>query len=288
MKRTISIAKGKGSIGHNSREFKAENVEPTRSHLNTCFVNEDIKIVYHKLFDVALQSRNDKQKRNGCKIPDYYEKIRTSKQENLFYEIMVQVGNFENMHVTSEYGKLAEKILYKYMADFQKRNPTLYVFSAHIHMDEATPHLHIDFVPYTTGNKRGLETKTTLKGALEKLGFSGGTRSDTELNQWQNAEKEKLVEIMLEYGIEWEKRGSTKEHLSVLDYKKEMRTQEITELEKLVAEKKVEVTSLENRLTEQKADFKEVKQKKVNIKKLNEVETKSSLIGNKVTLDKDR
>ena len=159
MKRTISIAKGKGSIGHNSREFKAENVDPEHTKFNTCYINEDIHQIYHKLFNTALEEYNAKQKRNDRKIPDYYEKIRTSKQEKLFYEIIVQVGNFEDMHTTSETGKIAEKILHKYMADFQKRNPTLYVFSAHLHMDEATPHLHIDFVPYTTGNKRGLETK---------------------------------------------------------------------------------------------------------------------------------
>lgn len=208
MKRTISIAKGKGSIGHNSRDFKAENIDPDRVHLNTCYVNEDLQETYHKLFDNALECYNAKQKRNDRKIPDYYEKIRTSKQEKLFYEIIVQVGNFEDMHATSENGKIAEEILHKYMSAFQERNPTLYVFSAHLYIDEATPHLHIDFVPYTTGNKRGLETKTTLKGALNQLGFEGGTRGSTELNQWQDSEKEIVANLMLEYGIEWDKKGT--------------------------------------------------------------------------------
>lgn len=234
LKRSISIAKGKGSIGHNSRDFKAENIDPTRIHLNTCFIKEDIKEVYHKLFDTALENYNAKQKRNDRKIPDYYEKIRTSKQEKLFYEIVVQVGNFEDMSATDEIGKIAEEILHKYMAHFQQRNPTLYVFSAHLHMDEATPHLHIDFIPYTDGNKRGLDTKNTLKGALEKLGFKGGTRGSTELTQWQDSEKEKLAEILLEHDIEWEKKSSNKEHLSVLDYKKEKRAEEIIQLEEQI------------------------------------------------------
>ena len=234
MKRTISIAKGKGSIGHNSRNFKAENIDPERTQFNTCYVNEDIHRVYHKLFDTALENYNAKQKRNDRKIPDYYEKIRTSKQEKLFYEIVVQIGNFEDMSATDENGKIAEEILNKYMANFQQRNPTLFVFSAHLHMDEATPHLHIDFVPYTDGNKRGLDTKNTLKGAFEKLGFKGGTRGSTELTQWQDSEKEKLAEIMLEHGIEWEKKGSNKEHLSVLDYKKEKRAEEIIQLEEQI------------------------------------------------------
>ncbi len=234
MKRTISIAKGKGSIGHNSREFRAENIDPDRVHLNTCYINEDLQETYHKLFDNALENYNTKLKRADRKIPDYYEKIRTSKQEKLFYEIIVQVGNFEDMHATSENGKIAEEILHKYMADFQKRNPTLHVFSAHLHMDEATPHLHIDFVPYTTGNKRGLETKNTLKGALNQLGFTGGTRGSTELNQWQDSEKEFVAKLMLEHGIEWEKKGTHKEQLSVLEYKKEKRAEEVIQLEEKI------------------------------------------------------
>ena len=64
------------------------------------------------------------------------------------------------------------------------------MFSAHLHMDEATPHLHIDFIPFTTGSKRGFETRVSLKKALEALGFAGGTKSHTELNQWIEAEKQ--------------------------------------------------------------------------------------------------
>lgn len=90
----------------------------------------------------------------------------------------------------TEDGQLAAKILDEYMQDFQRRNLTLRVFSAHLHMDEATPHLHIDFIPYTTGSKRGLETRVSLKKALAELGFKGGTRSETERNQWVAAEKE--------------------------------------------------------------------------------------------------
>lgn len=271
MKRTISIAKGKGSIGHNLREFTAENIDPYRSKLNTCFVHEDIDDVYHKLFDVALEEYNAKQKRNDRKILDYYEKIRTSKQEKLFYEIIAQVGNYEDMSATDENGKIAEEILKKYMVDFQKRNPTLYVFSAHLHMDEATPHLHIDFVPYTTGNKRGLETKNTLKGALEKLGFMGGTRGDTELNQWQNAEKEKLAEIMIEHGIEWEKKGSTKKHLSVLNHKKEMRSQEVSQLEE-------KIENLQAELHTGLSEIEEVQAKKTKLQSVDDISGKPTIL----------
>lgn len=124
------------------------------------------------------------------------------------------------MGAKTENGQLAGKILNEYMQDFQQRNPTLKVFSAYLHMDEATPHLHIDFVPYTTGSKRGLDTRVSLKQALAALGFKGGTRRETELNQWVAYEKEQLAAVMREYGIEWEKKGTHEKHLSVLDFEK--------------------------------------------------------------------
>ena len=122
------------------------------------------------------------------------------------------------------------------MQDFQRRNPTLRVFSAHLHMDEATPHLHIDFVPYTTGSKRGLDTRVSLKQALSALGFKGGTRRETELNQWVSAEKQQLAAIMLEHGIEWEQKGTHEKHLSLLDFEKQERAKEVAALEKQKAE----------------------------------------------------
>ena len=140
------------------------------------------------------------------------------------------------MGAKTESGQLAAKVLDKYMQDFQQRNPTLRVFSAYLHMDEATPHLHIDFVPYTTGSKRGLDTRVSLKQALAALGFKGGTRRETELNQWVAYEKEQLAVVMLEHGIEWEKKGTHEKHLSVLDFEKKERAKEVAELEAKKAE----------------------------------------------------
>ena len=140
------------------------------------------------------------------------------------------------MGAKTENGQLAAKVLDKYMQDFQRRNPTLRVFSAYLHMDEATPHLHIDFVPYTTGSRRGLDTRVSLKQALSALGFKGGTRRETELNQWVAYEKEQLAAVMLEQGIEWEKKGTHEKHLSVLDFEKKERAKEVAELEAKKAE----------------------------------------------------
>lgn len=195
------------------------------------YCNENIRDVYHELFDEALAHYNEKQTRSDRRIDDYYEKIRSGKQEKPFHEIILQIGDRETMGAETEEGRLAAKILDEYMQDFQRRNPTLRVFSAHLHMDEATPHLHIDFVPYTTGSKRGLDTRVSLKQALSALGFKGGTRRETELNQWVAAEKQQLAAIMLENGIEWEQKGTHEKHLSLLDFEKQERAKEVAALE---------------------------------------------------------
>ena len=250
MKRTISAMVGQGSVNHNSRAFNAKNTDPERSHLNITYCHENIKAVFHELFDEALKRYNDKQTRADRKIEDYYEKIRSSKQEKPFHEIILQVGNKDDMSAESEDGQLAAAVLDEYMRGFQERNPQLRVFSAHLHMDEATPHLHIDFVPFTTGSKRGLDTRVSLKQALAAQGFQGGTRGDTEWSQWVRSEKEQLSLVMERHGIEWEDKGTHDKHLSVLDYKKEQRAKEIAVLETVKAEKESQVESQERRLKE--------------------------------------
>ena len=221
---------GKGSLNHNSRKFHAKNTDPNRTHWNVEYCNENIKDVYHELFDEALKRYNDKQTRKDRKIDDYYEKIRSGKQEKLFHEVILQIGDKDNMGSETMEGQLAAKILDEYMKGFQERNPTLRVFAAHLHLDEATPHLHIDFIPYVTGSKRGLDTRVSLKQALSSLGFKGGSRSETELNQWVQSEKQKLAMVMRENEIEWDQKGTHEQHLSVLDYKKKVREQEVEEL----------------------------------------------------------
>ena len=250
MKRTISAMVGQGSVNHNSRKFHAKNTDPERSLLNITYCQENIKTVYHELFDEALERYNAKQTRADRRIEDYYEKIRSGKQEKPFHEIILQVGNRDDMSADSEEGQLAAAVLDEYMKGFQERNPQLRVFSAHLHMDEATPHLHIDFVPFTTGSKRGLDTRVSLKQALAAQGFKGGTRGDTEWSQWVRSEKEQLSLVMERHGIEWEDKGTHDKHLSVLDYKKEQRAKEIAVLETVKAEKESQVESQERRLKE--------------------------------------
>ena len=241
---------GRGSVSHNSRKFHAQNTDPARSHLNIVYCQENIKSVYHELFDEALERYNAKQTRADRQIENYYEKIRSSKQEKIFHEIILQVGNKDDMSAEGEDGRLAAVVLDEYMRGFAERNPNLRVFSAHLHMDEATPHLHIDFVPFTTGSKRGLDTRVSLKKALAAQGFQGGTRGATEWSQWVRSEKEQLAAVMERHGIEWEDKGTHDKHLTVMDYKKEQREKEIAALEKVKSEKQRQVEGQERRVKE--------------------------------------
>ena len=248
MKRAISVSVGKGSVNHNSRKFRAENVDGSRTHLNIDYCNERIQTVYHQLFDDALKRYNEKQTRSDRRIPNYYEKIRSGNQEKPFHEIILQVGNQDDMSATGEYAELARTVLDEYYQSFQERNPNLRVFSAHLHMDEATPHIHIDFVPFTTGSKRGLDTRVSLKQALAAQGFKGGTRGATEWTQWVQSEKEQLAAVMERHDIQWEQKGTHEKHLSVLDYKKQERAKEIAALDAELAEKQDEFQTVQSRI----------------------------------------
>jgi len=266
MKRTISVMLGKGSVNHNSRKFKAENIDAERTSQNIVYCNEPIKQVYHTLFDDALERYNAKQKRADRRIDNYYEKIRTGKQEKPFHEVIIQIGNKDDMAAVTEDGRLAAKVLNEYMEDFQQRNPHMKVFSAHLHMDEATPHLHIDFVPFITGSKRGLDTRVSLKQALAEQGFAGGSRGDTEWNQWVRSEKEQLSQVMERHDIEWEQLGTHDEHLSVINFKKEERAKEVKALEKFIA-----------KMQKQKLDVQAVEQ----------IDAKNVPLSSKVMLEKE-
>ena len=241
---SISIELGKGVLDHNNRKFTAENVDKNRTQNNVEYKNIPLNEAYHILFDDALQRYNDRQKRADRKIKNYLEHIQSSKQEKSFYEIIVQVGNREDMGVGTHNEITARRILDEYMFHFEERNPNLFVFNATLHMDEATPHLHIDFIPFTTESKRGLDTRVSMKKALEAQGLYGSGRSDTETMAWLQAEKEALGYAMQEHGVLWENQGNNREHLSVLEYKKEQRSKELAELESQVSALETEAENL--------------------------------------------
>ena len=248
IERSISIMVGKGSTRHNSRKFHAKNTDPERSYMNVEYCNENIKDVYHELFEDALKKYNEKQTRSDRIISDYYEKICSGKQEKPFHEIIVQIGNRDDMGAVNWEGEVAKKILDEYYQSFRQRNPNLRVFSAHLHMDEATPHLHIDFVPFTTGSKHGLKTRVSLKQALAAQGFRGGSKHDTEWNQWVRSEKEFLSDVMQLHGIFWDEKGTQEKHLSVEDFKLQERQRDIQKAEAELERAEADLRSTKKRI----------------------------------------
>ena len=204
MKRTISAEVGKGSVNHNSRKFKAANVDPERTHLNIEYCNEPIKQVYHKLFDEALERYNAKQTRSDRRIDDYYEKIRTGKQEKPFHELIIQIGNLDDTSSGTEIGEQAKAALDEYVQGFRERNPNLYVFSAHLHMDEATPHKENEHL--IASNDRLKEENTALREqnkdyALLRKVF-GSKQVDNLVAQAREAQQAKRLQRQRSYDYE--------------------------------------------------------------------------------------
>lgn len=216
---SLSVRVDAGVVEHNNRKFVAKNVKADKISDNIIYVQKDLKQVYKETFDEALEKYNFKQKRSDRIITDYYEHIKNSNQEKLFYEAVIQFGNADNSAVGTQGGELAKQMLDDYMMEFQKRNPNFIVFNAVMHLDEATPHLHIDFVPVAHNQSRGLETRVSLKKALEETGISGTSKKESDRQQWALKEKEIMKSIAKKHGLEIENKNIHRPHLTVEEYK---------------------------------------------------------------------
>ena len=217
---SISFRSDDGCIEHNNRDFFTDNVDKSRTPNNITYIKCDLRELYHELFDEALAKYNARQNRPDRQIQDYYEHIRKSKKEKLFQEIIVMFGNSENCGVGSENWETAKIMLEEYMRDFEKRNPNLKVFNAVMHLDEATPHLHIDFVPVCRGQKQGLSTRVSMKRAIQQMGFSASGKKETEAILWGSSERAKLTEILNNHNIARQVVGAFHDHKSVEEYRR--------------------------------------------------------------------
>ena len=223
---SVSLTLGKGNaphggnIEHNNRAFLANNVNDVRSPLNISFTRNDIEDTYHQLFDAALAKYNEKQKQPCRRIKDYYDHIASGKRESPFYEVIVQFGDSITAPVGSKRGEIAKQMLTEYMKGFQERNPNLQVFNATLHLDEASPHLHIDFVPYyTKGRKNGLEKGVSMKAALEEMGYRAKGIKENQLVLWEQSEKKIMDQILKAHGCAREDKNVKHKHMSVEEYK---------------------------------------------------------------------
>lgn len=227
-KASISVVKGKGSLNHNNREFVTDNVDRDRIKDNITYKCESLEDAYRHCFDEAIRNYNAKQKRADRQIDGvagYMEQIRTSKNgEKLFYENLIQVGNMRDSGVGMEQGEVCKQVLDEYMRGFQKRNPNLYVFNAVMHLDEQTPHLHIDYIPVAHGYKNGLQARNSLDRAFREQGVDGkSNKYENRTIAWQNGEKDCIEQIMKEHGLErTEETGFKREHQDLEQYKANM------------------------------------------------------------------
>ena len=288
----ISFCQGKGSLTHNNRLFIADNVD--RSHIkdNITFIREDIGYVYEHLFAESTRRYNARQKRNDRKIHcSYYESLFHRKPTNSvvtaadkrksFYEDVVQIGRKEDSGVDTEDAQLVADCLKEYMAGYQKRNPNFVVFNAVLHMDEATPHLHIDYIP--VGHyRRGQDTQNGIAQALKEMGFGEGKGA---IARWRSSEIEVLNQICIAHGIKPLEPEKSRGSMSVKEYKEARREADRLKVENV--QLKSENENITHELAETKAMLEKANKKKVQLVDIGKIEVKPTIFGNKVTVDKD-
>lgn len=236
---TISGMTGRGSIRHNNRTFSAANIDRSRTAQNVTFCREDLKQVYHLVFDEALAAYNAKKKKTRDKIPDYYEHIRQGKQEKLFHEVIFQIGNKDDCGCGTLDGDRAAAVLKEFAESFQERNPHLRVFNAVLHMDEATPHIHIDFVPVATEQTRGLQTRVSMKQALKQQGFTSLGRNMTEWRAWMDKEKQTLAELAQAHEFEIVSLGGGRKHMDLPEYREAAQRLEAAQEQVMATEQEI-------------------------------------------------
>lgn len=224
----VSMPQGKGSQMHNRREYEKygkptpDNIDVSKSHENITLVDKDIKEAYREIFGEALDKYNAKQKRADRKIEDYCDHIKKSKNgEKLFYEDVVQWGSKDDFQ-NPQTRERAKEALVKYVEGFEERNPNLKLIGAYIHMDEVSPHLHLDYVPVANGYSRGLETRNSLDKAMKQMGFQpeNESRKNNATKLWKESERAVFGEICRGLGLEVEpERKSDRKSLTVEEYK---------------------------------------------------------------------
>ena len=216
---SISFRLDDGVIEHNNREFIANNVDAARISDNVCYVRRDIREMYAELFGRAIEEYNAKQTRADRKIPDYYEHIKKDARLKPFYEVIVQFGDMETCGLKSGKWEQAKLLLDNYIRGFEKRNPNLKIVNAVMHLDEATPHLHIDFVPVAYKLTRGPAVKVSLKNALREQGFTSANRFQNEWAAWEEQERGVMTDILHKHDLCREVKNVRRSHLTVDEYK---------------------------------------------------------------------
>jgi hypothetical protein len=244
---SISLKKDtrKTNIKHNNRKMtddekkKNDHIDFSRSNENNYLVSKSLKELYKSEFGQAQKEYNDKQKRADRKIHNYYDHVQKGKKTSLQQEMILQVGDKDDFNDNPENRKLANEVLEEWFHKFEERNPNLKVYNAVIHNDEASPHMHLNFVPVATGYKRGMDKQVSFDKAILQQDHT--LNKERPFDDWRNKEVLLLEKMLKERGIERNLVGTN-------DFK------DVNDLK----EKKDELRELENRTLETKQEFEEV------------------------------
>ena len=283
--KSISMCEGKGSLSHNNREFTARNIDSSRTPNNIVFVQQALSDAYHQLFDEAVEKYNARQKRNDRKIHNYFEHLfnrlpsksvitGTNKQKS-FYEHLVYIGTRKDTAVGTPDAEITTECLREYMEGFQARNPNLYVFNAVLHLDESTPHLHINYIP--VGHfTRGLEVRNAKNKALEEMGFGNDAKSN---DRWRRSEWDILKNICNAHDIEISEPKKSRGYSYTVE--------EYVEYQDRINALNAEIERLTAERDEAVAEFEKVSKKKVKLTEIDSVETGKTVFGGKVTVSQE-
>ena len=283
--KSISMCEGKGSLSHNNREFTARNIDSSRTPNNVVFVQQALSDAYHQLFDEAVEKYNARQKRNDRKIHNYFEHLfnrlpsksvitGTNKQKS-FYEHLVYIGTRKDTGVGTPDAEITTECLREYMEGFQQRNPNFYVFNAVLHLDESTPHLHINYIPIGHFT-RGLEVRNAKNKALEEMGFGNDAKSN---DLWRRTEWDVLKNICNAHDIEISDPKKSRGYSYTVE--------EYGEYQDRINSLNAEIERLTSERDEVVAEFEKVSRKKVKLTEIDSVETGKTVFGGKVTVSQE-
>ena len=203
---SVKTSSKMSNLKHNNRDLNEEDklqeahmhIDYDKSDLNRYLIQEDLKEVYHKLFDKSLQEYNESQKRADRKISDFYKHVQKSETLDLQREFIFTLGSKNEWDNLSFEDKLeAADLLADYVNEFKERHSNLYVYNAVVHVDEkGAPHAHVNVVPIATGYKRGLKCKPSFSKALANEGYL--SKGKHQLKEFKDVEAKELEKKLAE------------------------------------------------------------------------------------------
>lgn len=233
-----SKSKLAGVAKHNLRKYKSSDYSKDNIFIvyGTSNLINDLKTVYHKEFDEALEEYNKKQTRPDRRIEDYFEHV-AGKEQDMAVEIIIQIGDRE---FWKQYDDMKSyiKLSYQIMLDkLMKILPQFVVANAVIHLDEDSPHMHIVGVPVADGYKKGLRKQVSKRKVFTKEVLSQVLQdklrevANKEVNDW--------------FGEQIKEKSKGRNHdLTVAEYKVAQESRKLEEIQQQNNEEQAKNTKL--------------------------------------------